>query len=247
MQIVVLSRLMFERYMKEKNITPENVEQLKDVFMISIQNDAEDNLDETYKPTFTENKENVHVVKFSDVTKDIPVKLIGSNETVIAKAITEQQAKEMYEFIKKHKQKKVCVVHCTAGISRSGAVGTFIAELMGVSYKDFIAANRGIQPNERVLRFLRDARLNDLSTDQPEGWEDFWLETNQYFSIVRYGDLPVLREAYPDLSPLMETKKMIPGPGETENIASFGFRHEYRGQTLGSWLAERNMLQHFNN
>lgn len=247
MQIVVMSRHMFERYMKDKQITPDNVEKLKDVFIISIQNDAEDNLDDTYKPTFTESKSNVHVVKFSDVSKDIQVKMIGSTETVTAKAMTAEQAQAMYSFIKEHKTKKVCLIHCTAGVSRSGAVGAFVAEVMGVNYLDFKAANPSILPNERVLRLLRNARLNDGVVENPPGWVDFWLEANQYFSIVRYGDLPVLRESYPELTHLLLNAKLNLAQDDFDSIPTFGLGVEYTGMTLGRWLSERNMLQYFNN
>lgn len=276
MQIVILSRTMFELYMKQKNITPDNVEQLKDVFIISIQNDLGDDTDKAYTPTFTESKENVHVVKFSDVDHDTEYATIGG--TMIAKAMTAEQAKKMYQFIMDNKAngKTVCLVHCTAGIARSGAVGAFVAECFGVNYLDFKRANPNVLPNVHVLKTLREARFpgsmpdfemerlnprtpqqeaalfNDRHPDQymtceEVKWVDFWLETNQYFSIIRKGDLPVLREVYPDMTELLAKARLYEGTNNFDDLPTFGIRHDYKGITLGRWLAERNMLQFFNN
>lgn len=253
MQIVVLSRQMFEKFMQEKKITPENVESLKDVFIISIQNDTGD---DNYTPTFTKSLENVHVVKFSDVDEDTRVPVFNNNinanpgdggltHYVTAKAMTAEQAKELYQFIMNNKarDKKVCLIHCTAGVARSGAVGTFVAECMGVDYIDFKRANPSIQPNIHVLKMLREARFPGT---HDADWTDFWLEANQYFSIVRKGDLPVLREAYPDMTELLANAKMYVNEHQLNDLPTFGTKSEYTGITLGRWLAENNMLQYFN-
>jgi predicted protein tyrosine phosphatase len=55
----------------------------------------------------------------------------------------------------KDKEKQIFIVHCGAGISRSGAVATFINDLYGNSYKEFFNDNRHIQPNFTILRRLR--------------------------------------------------------------------------------------------
>lgn len=274
MQIAVMSRQMFEAYMKQKNITADNVESLKDVFLISINNDTGD----AHIPYFVEDKKNVLVQWFSDVEKDTPVPIIGSNETTVAKAMTAEQAKEMYQFIMDNKanNKQVCIIHCTAGVARSGAVGAFVAECFGVNYLDFKRANPNVLPNVHVLKMLREARFPDTMPDfeverlnprtpqqevalfndrhpdqhttyEEVKWVDFWLETNQYFSIVRYGDLPVLREAYPDLTEVLANAKLNIDQGRMDTLPEFGMTHQYRGITLGRWLAERNMLQFFNN
>lgn len=278
MQIVVMSRHMFEKFMMDKEITPDNVEKLKDVFIISIQNDAGD----AHIPYFPENKKNVLVQYFSDVEEDIEVQMIGSVEKVTAKAMSSEQAKEMYQYIMDNKvrDKKICLIYCTADVSRSGAVGVFVAECMGVNYLDFKRANPSIQPNIHMLKLLREAHLNHMAglpqkefkvellnpqTPQQEvalfndrhpdqhttyeevKWVDFWLETNQYFSIVRYGDLPVLREVHPDFTELLATARLNLDQDEFNNVPTFGITHEYKGPTLGRWLVERNMLQFFNN
>jgi len=62
----------------------------------------------------------------------------------------------------------VLVVHCDAGISRSGAVGTFAVDFLHLNYQDFTKNNPYLRPNYYVLRVLRNmagmtpATLTDL-------------------------------------------------------------------------------------
>lgn len=71
------------------------------------------------------------------------------------KAITEEQAKQIYEYIKSHSNKTRLFVHCAAGISRSGAVGSFAFEYFGGRYKDLLLRHPHILPNGRITRLLR--------------------------------------------------------------------------------------------
>lgn len=47
------------------------------------------------------------------------------------------------------------IVHCHAGISRSGAVGTFANELLGLNSEQFQKAHPWIDPQPYVLNLLR--------------------------------------------------------------------------------------------
>lgn len=49
------------------------------------------------------------------------------------------------------------IVHCHAGISRSGAVGTFATELLGLNIQQFQKAHPWIDPQPHVLNLLRVA------------------------------------------------------------------------------------------
>lgn len=236
MQILILGRKVFKDYMNTKGITPENVESLKDVFMISVQDDTDDK----YVPVFSENKKNVLVQSFSDVEEDTPVTIIGTNTEIIAKAFSPEQAKEMYNFIMANKEKKFCIIHCTAGISRSGAVGTFVSEVVGKNYLDLKKENPAIQPNMHVLKLLRQARLEDVRSS----WVDFELDTNQYFGVVRFEDIEVIRNIHPDLSYLFDTRKQLV-TGKQYGPPRFGFSSYFTGETLGVWLKDNNMIQYF--
>ena len=66
---------------------------------------------------------------FADVTS----KYVSATDCY--EPITGEQAKEIVEFVKKY-EKKNFLVHCTAGISRSGAVAMFIHQVYGHKLKD---------------------------------------------------------------------------------------------------------------
>jgi predicted protein tyrosine phosphatase len=152
MKVFVISKANFDSLMKRKDITNDNVEDKTKTFFISI-NDTRG----TDEVPYFENKQNVKILFFDDVEEDIDVSVIGSNERKTAKAFTPIQAKELLEFIDNHKDKESCIVHCAAGISRSGAVGTFVNDYFSGDYFEFKRQNPYIHPNGLVLRLLKAA------------------------------------------------------------------------------------------
>lgn len=70
-----------------------------------------------------------------------------------------EQAKTVIGFLSSCNQDDendgILIVHCDAGVSRSGAVGTFAVDFFNLSYEDFIKANPYLRPNYYVLRILR--------------------------------------------------------------------------------------------
>jgi len=94
-------------------------------------------------------------VKMWDIEMD--VKDIKTGETYEKPSDTE--LKKIVEFVNKHKDKSVFMVHCSAGISRSGAVATFIRDkfISEIDKEKFNSENKYIQPNLYVLK-----RLNEL-------------------------------------------------------------------------------------
>jgi predicted protein tyrosine phosphatase len=69
--------------------------------------------------------------------------------------------------LKKSKEATTLVIHCHAGISRSGAIGTFACDYCNLDYQKFINEHETIYSNPYVLRLLRDkARVQaDLTHD----------------------------------------------------------------------------------
>ena len=70
----------------------------------------------------------------------------------------DNHAKQIISFIdkvQKDEKDSTLVVHCHAGISRSGAVGTFACDYCGMDYLYFMDKNPKIQANPHVLRLLR--------------------------------------------------------------------------------------------
>jgi hypothetical protein len=67
------------------------------------------------------------------------------------------QATEIVEFVRRvNRTATVLYVHCDAGVSRSGAVGQWVAEEVGVPDGEFREMNKNILPNRHILRTLRE-------------------------------------------------------------------------------------------
>lgn len=150
MKVLVKSKLEFDNAMKDSNINNSNVEK-KDILFISI-NDTEGRISEPY----FENKENVLVLYFDDTTKDLEIPILGTNEIKKVVAFTKEQADEIIHFLDKNKNKKLAIIHCAAGVSRSGAVGQFVNDYFGGDYFEFKKNNPNIHPNPHVLRLLNN-------------------------------------------------------------------------------------------
>lgn len=155
MKISVLSKRDFELLMRDNQIDDETVESYKNVFFISI-NDAESS--PYHCPSvFKHDHENVKVLYFDDVESE--------NETFLTDGVkltpfSKDMAEDLYRFISRNVAKSQCVIHCSAGISRSGAVATVVADMTD-SFEEMKRDNPQICPNQRVIRLLNDARRND--------------------------------------------------------------------------------------
>ena len=150
MRIYALSRTKFNKLMVDNHITPENVELKTDVFFISINNTYD-----IVEPYFKENKDNVKVMSFDDVDEDEVYFDLETKKKTLIKAMTENQAQELFDFINKNKDKKTCIVHCTMGVSRSGGISQFIADYLNVDKNQFKSDNPQICPNNHVIRMLK--------------------------------------------------------------------------------------------
>lgn len=157
MQILAVPRIVFNDYMKTKKVSQDNVNEFTDAFLISINNTVDD-----VRPYFEEDRENLKVMFFDDVEKDMTTpNLKVPDEVHHIKAMTKEQAIELFTFIKANKDKKICVVHCTAGVSRSGAVASFINDYVSGDWEQFKRDNSSIQPNAHVYRLLHDVWYED--------------------------------------------------------------------------------------
>ncbi len=68
------------------------------------------------------------------------------------------ELKKIVDFVNKHKDKSVFVIHCTAGVSRSGAVATFLYDkfLSEIDKEKFRYENIHIVPNLYILNRLKE-------------------------------------------------------------------------------------------
>ena len=81
------------------------------------------------------------------------------------------QAKKVIAMIKtiqEEKEDSILVAHCQAGISRSGAIGTFACDYCGLDYGEFLKENPYIMSNPQVLRLLR----NEAGMNPTFEWHD---------------------------------------------------------------------------
>lgn len=148
-KIPILSKGSFKILLEHLKINEENVEEQENIVFISILNTdvMGDN-----KGYFKSSKSNVLILNFNDIEKDIEI-----SPGVYSRTISENQAKQILTFIERNKDKIIngkCVIHCTAGVSRSGAVGTFINDYFSFDKEQFNYFNPNIVPNPTVLTEL---------------------------------------------------------------------------------------------
>jgi predicted protein tyrosine phosphatase len=152
MKILILSKQNFDKMMQYNVIDDYNVES-QDIMFISIcspQDDDQPYISELSKKShFKEEHPNVKIMYFGDYSGD----QVLNNPHVF----TRGHAKELYKFIKENENKGMAIIHCGGGISRSGAIGTFIFDLYGdMTFEEFKRKNPQIQPNSHILRLLRE-------------------------------------------------------------------------------------------
>lgn len=101
---------------------------------------------------YDETIDNFLQVKVWDVEEDL-----YENDELKYKKPDKGELKRIVDFVNKHSDKKVFVVHCSAGISRSGAVATFIFDKFRDKFdkEQFRRENRFIQPNLYILNQLK--------------------------------------------------------------------------------------------
>jgi len=93
---------------------------------------------------------------FWDITPEDKRTVLKSHPDVTM--FDKKHARKIVDFldkIQKDKNDSVLVAHCHAGISRSGAVGTFVCDYCQLDYDTFMKLNPYIQSNSHVLRTLR--------------------------------------------------------------------------------------------
>jgi len=162
MNVFVLNKKTFDDTMLRHGITKENVHEDKMHFFISILDSIP--RDENDVPFFDEGP-NVKILRFDDTEEGSTTSLMGTNDKHQAQPFTAEQAEDLLKFLDANKDKKTCIVHCSAGFSRSGAVGTFVNDYFGENWFQFKRINPQVQPNATVLRKLKAALVNKYRDD----------------------------------------------------------------------------------
>ncbi len=144
-QIRVFSRQVFNTYCEEKNWDVVDNFNIYDTDMCVIEVlDTMSGINQ--KPFFSYNSPRVLIQSFDDVDGSI-----GD-----AQPISMEQADEIYKFIVSNKDCTKFIVHCAAGISRSGAIGMFIYDYLKSIGEDKVRFPEYsfVRPNIRVSSML---------------------------------------------------------------------------------------------
>lgn len=159
-EILIIPHRIFNEYMSSNKINDKNIDKkLKDknVYLISIVDSFKD-----LKPWFKKDHKNVLNLVFDDVNDD--------KEWKKCKVFNEEIANKIIDFLETTNTNDCqFIIHCAAGVSRSGAVGEFVSDFIKMKYSDFKRKNPHICPNKTVSRILRKVyreRLNKNYTNQ---------------------------------------------------------------------------------
>lgn len=158
MRVFVFNKKQFDQFCIANRLSDENVETTAWNFMFISITDT-DQFSESRKPYFKQNHKNVFNLSFDDVEKDGENSYTQEFNTI---AFSEKQAKELFNFINKNSDADIAIVHCMAGISRSGAVGLFINDYFDLDYERFKRDNPQIAPNQKVFRLLKNEWYKSL-------------------------------------------------------------------------------------
>ena len=110
-------------------------------------------------------------VKFSDLTKDEYERVIKENKKTVF-LFEQQHARAIINFVNEIKDDvDELIVHCRAGISRSGAVGLFVCRYLQLDENEFRKINTGIRPNFYILSVLNE--VSEINTNYVEFWENY--------------------------------------------------------------------------
>lgn len=142
--------MKFDEILGRIGINNENVGELKNQAFISILNSDAEN-----SSYFDHDRENVIRLVFDDST-DQEMERRAKQGLPDLTLFTREQAKQIIDFSDKNRNVDTMWVHCSAGRSRSGAVGTFINDIFGKeTFPEFLQSNPTVSPNYFVLALLR--------------------------------------------------------------------------------------------
>ena len=148
--ITVWSKNKFDKVMSEMGLSSDNVVEKVDyaafISIISPDQPAE-------RHYFERDTPNVLNLEFDDADEEIEKAYKLSASPVHLFSV--EDANKIIDFIQSNIGMDF-YVHCTAGVSRSGAVGWFIRQMTNSNFEDFCIHNPQINPNGYVLKILNE-------------------------------------------------------------------------------------------
>lgn len=125
MKVRVLSKKIFDEVLPKMRIDNTNViEHVSEAF-ISILNSEQPN-----SSYFDKDYPNVLRLVFDDVTDEELDRIVSETAKGLV-LFSREQAEQVLSFLEANKNVDTLYVHCTAGVSRSGAIGTIANDLYG--------------------------------------------------------------------------------------------------------------------
>jgi predicted protein tyrosine phosphatase len=181
----------FEKLMKLNKLNDNNIENVSDTAIISIT--CGDNSNDMFiankhgindEHYFKQNHSNVLNMEFYDIDKEVEI-----NGKVYVPFTTEQ-ANRIIDFIEVNKNKHY-IIHCHAGISRSGAVAQFITDFYGWADKSTFRYqySQRIVPNTEVTKKLKEEWFRRKSKLDSKEYLDM-IKTNE----IKTVDLKEIKE-----------------------------------------------------
>lgn len=152
----VFSKGMFSLYCKENKIDDNTVETFNYAIIEILDTNRSkkpftDHSNGSNTAIFSKKHPNVLVLSFDDIEKDF---VSNGHEY---KSMSERQGKKIFKFIQNNIDKDKFIVHCRAGISRSGAIGRFIIDFLKYKgYYTYFPEHNNICPNAHVSRILNN-------------------------------------------------------------------------------------------
>jgi len=113
-------------------------------------------VDPEEEPIFEQDTDRIITLRFHDLDPQWPVDPERDPRPSYV-FMSEEDAKLIVDYVLRfhqHPESWVCLVNCTAGVSRSGAVGTFVQRVARIPREQFITTNPVLHPNKYVLALL---------------------------------------------------------------------------------------------
>ena len=164
-QIHTLSVFDFKQTMKNNGLSDANIEQRTDLAIISIGNSFEEDFAENdfaddlfangpSSHWFRKFHRNVLNLDFDDISTPAEWKNLSSCTQYVL--FDDEMAQLIVGFVEKNKDASVWIIHCSAGVSRSGAVAQWLKDWLEMKYsvKPNNVDGCYATPNPHVLRIL---------------------------------------------------------------------------------------------
>jgi len=155
-RVIVVSEKNFKSLCENNELNDQTVEYCKSTAFISIVDPHR--IDQRY---FSQEHSNVLNLAFSDMTDK---EMLGYTRDFVEQGFEPKlfgidEAERIVKFVKRNYNNGVrhWIVHCHAGISRSGAVGLFINNLLEYEWDKFKNDNPIVRPNFYIVHLLNIA------------------------------------------------------------------------------------------